>query len=70
MSPTRLEPVDAPDRAELDTQGEVDLMILDYLACLAIDRSLCAVESPDSTLDDESEWHAQTTAGKCLLVKV
>lgn len=62
MSPTRaLEPTEA----DPDTQAEIDVMILDYLTCLAIDRSLCAVQSPDSTLEDESEWHTQTTTGKC-----
>ncbi|KAJ5162454.1 hypothetical protein N7492_007846 [Penicillium capsulatum] len=57
-------------QADPDTQVEVDLMILDYLACVAIDRSLAAIESQDPQCADESEWHAQiTTAFQSLVAR-
>ena len=49
--------------ADADTQAEVDVMILDYLVCLAIDSSLSA-ESQATALSEEAEWQAQAIAGK------
>lgn len=50
--------------ANADTQAEVDVMILDYLVCLAIDSSLSAAESQATALSEEAEWQAQTIGGK------
>ncbi|KAJ5594550.1 uncharacterized protein N7459_000758 [Penicillium hispanicum] len=42
--------------ANPDTQADVDLMILDYLACLAIDQTLYAVRNQDQAPVEDPEW--------------
>lgn len=46
--------------ANLDVRADVDFMILDYLACFALDMILAAAGTPNpsSELEDEVKWTA------------
>lgn len=48
-----------------DLRSDVDFMILDYLACLAIERTLAAAEgpSPNPALEDEVNWMVEPVKG-------
>lgn len=43
--------------ADPDTQAEVDLMILDYLLCMAIDQVL---DSGNGKVEDDTSWSLDT----------
>lgn len=48
-----------------DLRADVDFMVLDYLACLAIERALAAAEvpSPNTGLEDEVNWMVEPVKG-------
>ena len=48
-----------------DLRGDVDFMILDYLACLAIERTIAAADVPNPTpaLEDEVNWMVEPVKG-------
>jgi hypothetical protein len=48
-----------------DLRADVDFMVLDYLACLAIEKALAAAEapSPNPVLEDEVNWMVEPVKG-------
>lgn len=50
--------------ADPDTKADVDLMILDYLVSIAIDRTLCAVDKPSREITEEVDWLVDTVRGE------
>lgn len=48
-----------------DLRSDVDFMILDYLACLAIERTIAAADAPNpnSALEDEVNWMVEPVKG-------
>lgn len=50
--------------ADPDTKADVDLMILDYLVSIAIDRTLCALDKPSREVTEEVDWLVDTARGE------
>lgn len=51
-------------KADPELQDDVNCMILDYLACLAIEQTLTAAVDQDPDKAEEADWLVQSTRGK------
>lgn len=50
--------------ADPDTKADVDLMVLDYLVSIAIDRILCAIDKRSRETTEEVDWLVDTVRGE------
>lgn len=47
-----------------DIKPDVDLMILDYLAALAVERTLYAATNPSQQTEEEADWLIDSVKGE------
>lgn len=52
--------------ADPDIKADVDLMILDYLAAIAIERTLHAGANPSQQTEEEAGWLVASVNGKLI----